>query len=351
MKTQRKSIARFIMRTLLAVIPPVAVAVIFFLSVDPFKAVYAYPAQEYFPDPDKFPARVSINKGVATLAAFEQNMQRGDTCNSFIFGSSISIYYDINRWKEKLRNQNSVKAMHFDSSSESIYSLRRKIDFLDSRLTQISNALIVLDPIIMANEENELPYAIDPPCLHPHDPLFRLRYLYTFFRASTNADFFKNWLPYKIDGEVHHNAHNSLFEPQPIMYASQQNEEMIPEFDRIILTNPELYYTEFPLLESPVSVSFSNPVLTPDKLEALRAISSVFKRHNTDVKIIIGPNRRKIALNPTDMDSLVAIFGNRNVSNYSATLAYKLECDTLLYDNTHYRPSFASELLDLAYPM
>ena len=351
MKTQRQSITRFIMMTLLAVIPPVAIAVIFFLSTDPFKAVYAYPAQEYFPDPDKFPARISINKGVATLSAFEQNMQSGDTCNSFIFGSSISIYYDINHWKEKLRNPNKVKAMHFDSSSESIYSLRRKIDFLDSKLAEISNALIVLDPIIMANEENELPYAIDSPKLHPHDPLFKLRYLYTFFRASTNADFFKNWLPYKIDGKVHRNAHNSLFEPQPIKYEYKQNQESLSEFDTIILSNPELYYTKFPLLESPDSITFSKPILTPDKLDAFRAICSVFKRHNTAVKVIIGPNRRKIALNPTDKDSLIAIFGSSNVSDFSATLAYKLECDTLLYDNTHYRPSFASELLDLAYPM
>lgn len=350
MNPQRQSIFRFIRQTLLVAIPPILPSVVFFLLVDPFKAVHAYTASEYFPDPDRNPVRVSVNKGLASLAAFEHNMERCDTCNSFIFGSSISVYYDIDHWREKLDSPENVRSMHFDSSSESIYSLSRKIAYIDSRVDELRNALIVLDPIIMATEENESPYAIDPPSLHPGDLLFRLRYLYTFFRASTNADFFKNWMPYAIDGKTHDNAHNRLFEPQPIIYDSIRNQETIPEFDAIIRESPVAYYSMFPLMESPDTTSVSAPTLTSDKLKALHLIASVFRHHDTDYKIIIGPNRRKVVLNPADRDSLSAIFGADNVKDFSLSHAFRLQTDTLLYDNTHYRPCFAAELLDLAYP-
>ncbi|MCM1490912.1 MAG: hypothetical protein NC095_08830 [Muribaculum sp.] len=349
MKSRCQSILRFVRLTLLAAVPPVAVALIFFILVDPFKALHEYSSSEYFPDPVRFPARISINKGVATLAAFEKNLQKGDTCNSFIFGSSISIYYDFDQWRQKLNNHDDVKAMHFDSSSESIYSLGRKVEYLDTKVKNLNNALIVLDPIIMANEENESPYAIDPPCLHPDDMLFCWRYLYTFFRASTNADFFKNWLPYKIDGKVHNNARNSLFEPQPIKYDSLHNQEYIPDFDKMIQTDPDFYYSRFPLVESPDSISVSEPVLTAGKLAVLHRIASVFKSHNTDYRIIIGPNRRKVTINPADRDSLVAIFGGEAVYDFSESHANELETDSLLYDNSHYRPPFAARLLDLVY--
>lgn len=350
MKTPGHSIYRFMLLTALAAVPPVILAVIFFAGIDPFKVARPYPAAAYFPDPQKYPARVSVNKGMATLAAFERNLQAGDTCNSFIFGSSISIYYDLDLWCGKLSNPEGVRAMHFDSASESIYSLGRKVDYLDSRVSDLRNALIVFDPIIMGNDDNYSPFAIDPPALHPGDLLFRLKYYYTFFRASTNADFFKNWLPHVIDGKVHDNARNPLFEPQPIVYDPVKNQEILPGFDTMIRTDSASYYSAYPLIDSPDAITVSAPVLTPGKLQALRGIASVFHRHHTDYKVIIGPNRRKVALNPADRDSLAMIFGGDRVYDFSMSHALDLEVDTLMYDNTHYRPVYSSKLLELAYP-
>lgn len=349
MRQSDKSILRFVALTLLAIIPPVLLFVAFFFVFDPFKATRSYTSEEYFPDPKHYPARVSLNKGMITVESFQRNLERGDTCNSFIFGSSISIYYDIDHWKTLLPAPDSVKAMHFDSSSESLYSLARKVAFIDSNVNQFRNALIILDPIIMSMEEDDSPFSIDPPELHPGNPFYHIHYLYTFFRASTNADFFKNWLPYIIDGKVHDNAHNPLFESQPIIYDSVSNQETMPEFDCLISADPDRYYSMFPLVESPDSVAVSPVVLHSGKLTALRAIAYVFKRRGTDYRLIIGPNRHKIALNSADMDSLCSIFGKPNVFDYSYSLSRRLETDTLLYDNTHYRPSFAKELLNFTY--
>jgi len=339
----------FLGKSLLFILPPVVIFAVFFVMVDPFKVIGTYGPEDYFPNPDVYPARVGMNKGVVTLNAFNHSLERGDTCNAFIFGSSISAYYDITYWKSRLKDEGHINAMHFDSSSETLYSMRHKVEYLDSKDIPIDYALIVLDPIIMQNEDESSPFSIDPPILHTKNPLHALRFYYTFFRASTNADFFKNWIPFMIDGKYHNNGHNILFEFQPIVYDVRINQEFLPDFDHLIRDSTSTFYSKFPLVDSPDFETMAPISLSSGKLNALRKIASIFKKKSTDYRIIIGPNRRKVIINNADLDSIKSIFGKCNVFDFSSSLSYRLETDTLLYDNTHYRPVFASELMDSVY--
>lgn len=337
-------------KALLMTLPVVIPALIFYIWADPFKAARHHDV--YFPDPDKYPARVGINKGVVTFRTYEKMLAEGRRYNAFIFGSSISCYYDVHEWKELLTKQTGaadVRPFHFDSSSESLVQMAEKVRYLYDRGDTIRYALVVLDPLVMAYEEKDAPYRMDPIDLHP-DPFYFLRYHYIFFRASTNADFFKSWLPGAITGRRYDNSRNPVFETQPIVYDPTVNQETMPQWDSIIAANPGEFYAGHPLVESPVHPVESPRLLTGRNRQALLDIASIFRKSSTDYQIIIGPNRRKVTLNRQDREWLESLFGRDRVHDFSRTLSKDLEQDTLLYDNTHYRPAYATRLLRLLYP-
>ncbi len=342
-KTSR-SILGFMLKAVLTVAPVVLVFVGLYLWQDPFKVIRKY--DPYFEDPTTHPARIGINKGLITVENYKSRLREGRSYNGFIFGSSISCYYDAEYWASLAGND--IRPYHFDSSDESLESMADKVEYLDRENQDIDYALIVLDPLIMAVDDNSGPATIAPPDFEPGLCHF-IRYHYIFFRASTNADFLKSWLPAYIYGLPYDNGHNVIYEKQPIEYDPVTNQESIPEWDRIISRNPIEFYSQYPLMAPPDSVSESPSVLTAEKVEMLERISRVFASRHTDYQIIVGPNRRKVALSPADRKVLERIFEPSRVHDYSRALADYLEEDTLLYDNTHYRPVFASRLMDSTY--
>lgn len=348
MASDNRSILRFMLKSLLMTLPVVIPAIAFYLWADPFMTVRR--DADCFPDPDRYPARIGVNKGMATLRDYERMRAEGRRYNAFIFGSSISCTYDVREWRRLLGGDGGVdvRPFHFDSSSETLMQMAEKVEYLDAKGDTIRHALIVLDPIVMSGEPTDAPFAVDPPELHP-GPLYFLKFHYTFFRASTNADFFKSWLPAKVYGKPFDNGRNRIFNPQPIVYDATTNQESLPEWDSLIANSPETFYSRYPLAESPAAPTESRRLLVGERSEALKRIAEIFRAQHTDCRIIIGPNRRKVTLNRGDREWLYTVFGAGRVHNFSLTLCRELERDTLLYDNTHYRPVFATRMMRLVY--
>ncbi|MDE6291806.1 MAG: hypothetical protein K2M16_09760 [Muribaculaceae bacterium] len=330
--------------------------IVWYIVADPFKALRHY--DSYFPDPIENPVRIGLNKGMVTLVNFNDRRKEGREYDSFIFGSSISIYYDAGLWESLLEesgvdsiqtdSSHPIHAYHFDSSSETLMSMSRKLRFLDREGISVRHALIVLDPIIMGAEVPDGPAYLDPPAFH-HSVLETLKYHYIFFRAATNADFFKSYIPSSCKHLPVENGRNLLFERQPIVYDKYMNQETIPQWDSLIRVDSKEFYVNHPLKESPRFLSESTPILTKERIEALESIKKIFDRHATDYHIIIGPNRSKITLNRSDLNEFRRIFRQDRVHDFSSSLAYLLETDTMLYDNTHYRPPMAEIMMRKVY--
>ncbi|MDE7410739.1 MAG: hypothetical protein K2M94_01715 [Paramuribaculum sp.] len=359
MNAVSKSILTFILRTLIVISPIILILLGWYIWADPFKVIRHYDC--YYPEPAEYPARIGINKGIVTFTNFEDRIKEGHKYDSFIFGSSISCYYDAATWsaliKDSLRrtcfakgNENhiSVNPYHFDSSGESLISLAKKVKYLDDNGIIIRHALIILDPVIMAANPSDSPGSIDPPQLHKN--IFEtIGYHYTFFRAATNADFFKSYIPGMVWNKPVKNGHNMVFERQPIKYDPLTNQETLQLWDSIIRTNPEKFYSRNPLNDSPIVYTERSPVLSEKKKEALERIAGIFSRHATDYHIIIGPNRAKITLNKSDLAEMQLIFESGRVHDFSTSHAPVLEADTMLYDNTHYRPPMAEIMMRQVY--
>lgn len=324
---------------------------IFYLWADPFKVVHRY--EKYYEDPVEHPYRIGINKGMVTVNTYQRNLAADSAgYNAFIFGSSISCYYDAREWAALVAGGDSARAMvrpfHFDSAAETPMSMARKVDYLQATGAAIDHALLVLDPIILGASESESPFAIDPPEFRPGLG-YLAKYHYAFFRAATNADFFKSYLATNAAGQMRNIGHKPIYDPQPIIYDPAINQESIPEWDSLIAADPARFYAEHQLIAPSDSVTPAPASIAGEKAEAFRRIAAVFKSMGTDCHIIISPNRRGLRLSDADAQTLREIFPEAAIRDFSASHARWLRADTMLYDNTHYRPAFASRLMREAY--
>lgn len=350
MSATTRDILHFLLRTLLAGFVVLLPFIVWYVVADPFKVLRHY--DEYYEDPAKNDARIGLNKGMVSLETYKNNINRGNHYNAFIFGSSISCYYDANEWKGLITSADSVKRtvnpFHFDSSSETPMSMARKVEFLKRAGSKIDYALIILDPIILGGEEKDSPFAIDPVGIDP-GILHLIKYHYTFFRASSNADFLKNIVASKITGRGENIGHNPIFEKQPIMHDQSTNEESLPQWDSLISVNPGRFYHDNPLVPPSPLVTPGPAVITEEKRRAFEKISRIFNECGTDYQIIISPNRRGVSLSPADLKILQSVFNPSRIHDFSSEYASELQTDTLLYDSTHYRPIFASKMMRAVY--
>lgn len=341
-------ILRFMLKATAVILPVALPLIAWYACTDPYKVLRRYDSGAYFPDPVEQPARLGVNKGLVTISNLERQEADGRSYNAFIFGSSVSCVYDADTWAHLADSTGHARPYHMDSASETLMSMADKAEYLDRTGHHLDYALIVLDPIILATVPDDSPPVIAPPQLHK-SWLETLKYHYTFFRAATNADFLKSWIPYTLTGRPADNGRNPIFEPQPIVYDPIVNQESLPLWDSLIAADPHAFYTAHPLPPVPHRPTTSPILITGDRIEALRRIAAVFDRHHTHIKVIIAPNRRQVTLNPADLRTLGDIFGRASVHDYSSTLVTALAADTLLYDKTHYRPPFATLLMRRTY--
>lgn len=353
MNVDNRSISYFLLRATLMLLAVLAPFVTWYLCADPFRVIYHY--DEYYDNPIQHPLRIGINKGMVTVNTYRENLasnQNGDGYNAFIFGSSISCYYDAREWADMLGGNDSAsleaRPFHFDSAAETPMSMARKVEYLYASGAPIDYAMLILDPIIMCANESNSPFAIDPPEFRKGLGYF-IKYHYTFFRAATNADFFKNYIMANLTGKPQDIGHKPIYEPQPIVYDRHVNQESIPQWDSLISSNPEKFYVDHPLLPSVDCVMPGPQVIIGEKADAFRKIAEIFELSNTDCHIIVSPNRRGVSLSEADLHTLSNIFGSTPIHDFSTSHAHWLKNDTMLYDNTHYRPAFASKMMHDAY--
>ena len=74
----------------------------------------------------------------------------------------------------------------------------------------------------------------------------------------------------------------------------------------------------------------------------------MFKRHNTCYRVVVSPLYDQIKMNPEDVKALGEIFGAENVFDFSGVSEFTSDYRNY-YDDSHYRPNVAREVLNIAY--
>ena len=122
--------------------------------------------------------------------------------DSFMFGNSRSLFYEIDTWKKYLP-KNSV-CMHFDEFGGSISGVRDKVAFIDKNGGQLKNALLVIDHNLLSSIEQKDGYLfIAPPILKDNRNIidFHIQHFRAFINpkilvALANYNMFRVFRPY-----------------------------------------------------------------------------------------------------------------------------------------------------------
>lgn len=319
---------------------------IFFLPYfvgDPFMILRKY--KIYYPM-DGSPLWINNNRSYVSTQMYLQNNGTYHW-DSFIFGSSRSGNFRVDDWKKCLGDESAC--FHFDGYGESLYNICKKVKYLDGK-SQIKNAIICMDEMVLTQVEPSYGHLwILPPVLENGRNWsdWQMAHL----KAYSNFSFLRSYFDFSLTHTVKpYMVAKGVIDTIPHgHYDVASNEVMnspylvFPEYDTS-------YYTSkiaslFPQRNYPVAPY--NPLIKQKQLQMLSEIADVFKRNNTNYKIIISPDYNQKRYSPRDMHILDSLFDG-HVFDFSGRNVITEDYHNYL-DLVHFSPQVASELMRIVY--
>jgi hypothetical protein len=311
--------------------------------LDPFKVVGTY--SNYKPNGKELSVPLNQNRvSAGTFVFYKDSIHY----NSFIFGSSRSMFYQIEDWKAHLADD--ASCFHFDASAETIEGILHKIQFLDRQKVDFKNVLLVIDVDIFR------PYSLLNEHLYMEDPIVVgytkwLTFQSSHFMAFLDRKFLRAYTDYRMTGVAKpYMSQLSLLDDKPFQYDPLTNELRYGTFEE--QAKQGAYYTAERMKkfqpERDGQVRYSAPVIDEHRKKDLLEISEILRKSNCDVRIVISPLYNQINMAAFDIEFLKSIFGQSSVYDFSGinelTSSY-----AGYYERSHYRPHIAKAVLDSVY--
>jgi hypothetical protein len=338
----KRFIKRLLKFSVFLIIPFLALLVLY-VKMDPFKVIKSY---DSFYDANKN-VWVALNKDFVSTTTFIKNSKHTNY-NSFIFGNSRSVFYQIDDWKKYL--EPGSKCFHFDAALESLWALNKKIVFIDKHGFNLDNVLIVLDHSIIAQDKPRSGHLLitSPPLVNNSN---LLEFHKTFFFAFLSPDFFYAYMDFKQSGELKpYMKKSGLLTDLPQQYDITTNEIRLEHFENLI--KEERYYTPELLSlfydRDSLTQSHSPQNILAAQKKLFENIQSIFQKHNSKVKVIISPLYDQMKLNESDLIYLKDTFGEDNVFDFSGINEFTNDYRNY-YEISHYRPHVARKILEIVY--
>ena len=334
---------KFIIATLLFLMPfyiPILTYVVF----DPFMVVWKY--DSFYNMNNK--VWIDLDKDYVSTTTFDKQYKE-EGYNSFIFGSSRSIFYEISDWKKHIGK--SSKCYHFDASDESLYGLGKKIKYINDKGLKIENALLIFDYNLLVQDKprKDHLYAISPQLENKSNAAsFHLEFL----KAFLSFPFLYEYIDYKFSGRAKPYMKTIIskkYDDKHNEYDLKTNEIRFRAAEELISEGK--YYTDEKMKEFYKRDSlqtYSDVAIKENSKKMLKEIFEIFNTHGTNYKIIISPKYDQLKINEEDLSYLIKLFGEKNVFNFSGknnmTDDYKN-----YYDPNHYRSHIAREVMSIIY--
>ncbi len=310
---------------------------------DPFKVIYKY--DSYYESGK--PSYVTLNKGFVSIETFLHNYSKY-AYDSFVFGSSRSIFYRVADWKKYIH---ATECFHFDASGETLYGIYKKLEFLQKNHVPIKNAIIVVDAELLSQTVDPENYLLKQ---HPRitselTVLFQWRFLKTYF----DRKFLFSFLDFKLRGKIRpYMTRELVLDDRPFTYDRTTNEVSFDYFEKMIDRNmndyygsrKDLFYSREPIEKRSVVV------IGKEQEKQLVYIKDQLNKNDTRYKIIISPLYDQKRINSNDYDVLCKVFGSKNVFDFSGINDLTASMYNY-YETSHYRPHVCKLILDRIYAM
>ena len=328
--------------TILIFLIPFGGIVLAYIALDPFMVIRKY---DTFYD-TKAKGWVGLNVDYVSTTNFDWNYDKAQY-NSFIFGNSRSIFYQVSDWSMYLEKES--VCYHFDASRESLYALDKKLDYISKKNLKIKNALLILDYEILSEDKPRTGHLfVISPQLEDNKTFFSFQF--EFFKSFLSPDFLIAYIDFIFSGKVKpYMKENFLIDDRPKVYNRTTNEIRFETFEELISKGKyyteerkKVFYQRDTIQEySPVAIAENQKIL-------LRDIFDIFRKNKTNYRIVISPLYNQIKINKQDLDYLNQLFGRDNVFDFSGINKFTKDY-TNYYESSHYRPHIAREIMKLIY--
>jgi hypothetical protein len=331
-----------LLRALLFFLPIMAIVVIY-CRLDPFRVMKVY--ANYKPAGQALSVPLNQNRVAAGTFLYHADSVHYD---SFIFGSSRSMFYEIADWQQHVGLD--ARCFHFDASAESVEGILHKIQFLAKKRVEFKNVLLIMDADIFR------PNNLLSDHLYMEDPLVVgygrwLPFHSSHFMAFMDRKFMRAYLDYRITGvPKKYMTDLNVLDDKPVEYDSLTNEIRYVYFEELAAKGE--YYTgtrlrKFDGLRDGVT-RYSQPVITEPKREVLEEIATLLRASNADVRVIISPLYNQVNFAKADLEVLRSLFGEQAVFDFSGVNELTANY-TGYYERSHYRPHIAKAVMDSVY--
>ncbi|WP_448924526.1 hypothetical protein [Hoylesella nanceiensis] len=264
--------------------------------------------------------------------------------DSFILGASCTAAFQSNYWREHIKGS----VIRLTSNNNSLYELVEMLEALEKQPRQeINNVLIVSEPILLAvdKEEAGVLHALPTEVSGKSMISLNIDYLKAFFDIPFLSAYIKhNFFGISNDATKLYLNDNKCF----VDHYTNDAVGILAKEQEINSKGESVFYKErqqqFAGWDTMPRETM--PALFGDSQIALfKRVKAVAQRHNTNLKIAIGPNLETGYMNPKDDAILREIFGDKNVVNYNVPAHKDLEKKENFYDKVHYRPHIAKLIL------
>lgn len=336
----KPGIKKFVMRSLLALMP-VAAYVALYAVLDPFKVIRSYNGVSIAPGDslERIPNKRYV--AIEGLKYYDPQYHY----DSFIFGSSISSNFTAEAWKRHLPDKASV--YHFTAGANTLTGIRDELRYLIDHGYPVRHALFIMEDEMFQRQPrlNEMPYV---PHYDVSAEVSRLHFHFVHFNAFRDPMMLLyNLVPWPWVGR-------QLVEDGKMATIPSGRDEVINEdssqgLDSVILNNPKEYYSPMQWLVNMQPQPNPMPLSIDDSNEpVLREIADMLNKRHIDYIIIVPPRFRSQPMSLIDHAALCDIMGESHVNDFSgdSTLVHDLES---YYDGIHILTHRCTEMIDRCY--
>ncbi|MDC7997314.1 hypothetical protein POW22_04700 [Gilvibacter sediminis] len=313
-----------------------------YLYYDPFKVLYEY--DSFYDSASK--DVVNLNRDFLSTSTFIKN-NPDEQYDSFILGSSRSIFYEVADWKPHLSPD--AKCFHFDASGESLWALHKKVLFIDEQGNEIDNILLILDfDTLIQDQPKSGHLGVISPALVDNNNQFEFHK--EFFTAFLNPKFLYAFMDYKITDEIKpYMRKGNLLDDRKRNYDPLTNEIRFEHYEELIEKGE--YYTPERLAvfyDRDSKQTYLKPSIKENQKRMLNEIAAIVEKQNTKLRIVISPAYDQKKFNPEDLAFLNETFGTDSVFDFSGINEITQDYRNY-YESAHYRPHVAKQIMDSIY--
>jgi hypothetical protein len=324
---------------------PLLLLTLLYVICDPFKVIKTDIDFENYYDHQPY----ELNREFMSTELFLKNYPKYHY-NSFILGSCESFVYRADSWKKYI-DVDQGEVFHFPAASESLYGMYLKIKYLDKTNIPIKNCLMIMDISTFKDIQPKHDY------LHTNHPAMSGESS-TDFQLGMFKSFFSNFFClqyayYKFSGKVHSSMKGNFgIAPGQIRTTTLNNEYYYEKYDVALKSDSIAFYEknlkQYYYRDTSTKRHLQQTLFQERHYEILNELRDIFAKHNTHFKIVLSPMYDQMYFNPADIDSLKSIFGEQNLHDYSGINRFT-ENISYYYDNFHYKPMVANEILEEIY--